>query len=65
MKRNRTILLVLSIFTMGAILLSACGSAAATPTATPGPITFTVGGRGQYLIAIDRCCNPCDDRCHD
>ena len=52
MKRNRTILFVISIFTMGAILLSACGSASCDtnhdatyhsasnrcpPTATPSP----------------------------
>ncbi len=60
MKHNRTILFVLSIIAMAAILLSACGSAAATPTpvpptavppttipptATPGPVTLTVGGQ--------------------
>jgi hypothetical protein len=39
MKHNRTILLVLSVFALVAILLSACG-----PKATPEPVTFTVNG---------------------
>ena len=43
MKHNRTILLVLSIFTLAALLISACGPAA-TPTPTKGPVTLTVTG---------------------
>jgi len=43
MKHNRTILFVLSVFTLAAILLSACGPAA-TPTPTSGPVTLTVSG---------------------
>jgi hypothetical protein len=39
MKHNRTILLVLSLLTLGALLLSACG-----PSATPAPVTLTVNG---------------------
>lgn len=59
MKQNRTILLVLSIFTLAAIMLSACGTAATPtpeaptsapltavpPTATAGPVTLTVNGQ--------------------
>jgi DMSO/TMAO reductase YedYZ molybdopterin-dependent catalytic subunit len=44
MKHNHTILLVLSLFTLAAVLLSACGPAA-TPTPTKGPVTLTVTGQ--------------------
>lgn len=44
MKHNRIILLVLSIFTLAALLISACGPAA-TPTPTKGPVTLTVTGQ--------------------
>jgi DMSO/TMAO reductase YedYZ molybdopterin-dependent catalytic subunit len=43
MKYNRTLLLVLSLLTLAALLLSACGPAA-TPTPTLGPVTLTVNG---------------------
>jgi DMSO/TMAO reductase YedYZ molybdopterin-dependent catalytic subunit len=39
MKHNRTSLLVLSIFALAVLFLSACG-----PKATPGPVTLTVSG---------------------
>jgi hypothetical protein len=39
MKHNRTILLVLSVFALAAIVLSACG-----PKGTPEPVTLTVTG---------------------
>jgi len=45
MKHNRTALLVLSVFTLVAILLSACGPAATPePTAVPEPVTLTISG---------------------
>jgi DMSO/TMAO reductase YedYZ molybdopterin-dependent catalytic subunit len=42
-------MLVLSVFTVAAVLLSACGSAA---TPTPGPVTLTVSGLVDHELQL-------------